>query len=95
LHVGLGARDGLVPLAAVLEAASVAFPGDSPRARVVVTSVTGWGTALSPTEASRALLATGVAGQVLPADNGAPCRLVVPDRRGLDWVKWVSEVRVD
>jgi hypothetical protein len=84
-----------VPLAAVLEAASVAFPGDSPRARVVVTSVTGWGTALSPTEASRALLATGVAGQVLPADNGAPCRLVVPDRRGLDWVKWVSEVRVD
>ena len=36
----------------------------------------------------------GVAGQPLPAGNGAPCRLVVPGRRGLDWVKWVSEIRV-
>jgi DMSO/TMAO reductase YedYZ molybdopterin-dependent catalytic subunit len=60
----------------------------------VVTSVTGWGTALALEEAPRALLATGVAGQALPAGNGAPCRLVVPDRRGLDWVKWVSEIRV-
>jgi DMSO/TMAO reductase YedYZ molybdopterin-dependent catalytic subunit len=83
-----------VPLATVLEAAGVALPGDSPRAKVVVTSVTGWGTALSPSEASQALLATGVAGRALPTDNGAPCRLVVPDRRGLDWVKWVSEIRV-
>jgi hypothetical protein len=83
-----------VPLAAVLEASGVVLPGDSPRARVVVTSVTGWGTALSPSEASRALLATEVAGRPLPAGNGAPCRLVVPDRRGLDWVKWVSEIRV-
>jgi DMSO/TMAO reductase YedYZ molybdopterin-dependent catalytic subunit len=30
----------------------------------------------------------------LPAANGAPCRLVVPGRRGLDWVKWVSEIQV-
>jgi DMSO/TMAO reductase YedYZ molybdopterin-dependent catalytic subunit len=83
-----------VPLATVLEAAGVSLRHDSPRARVVVTSVTGWGTVLSPTEARGAFLATGVAGRELPAANGAPCRLVVPDRRGLDWVKWVSEVRV-
>jgi DMSO/TMAO reductase YedYZ molybdopterin-dependent catalytic subunit len=45
-------------------------------------------------EASRALLATGVAGQPLPLANGAPCRLVAPDRRGLEWVKWVTRVEV-
>jgi DMSO/TMAO reductase YedYZ molybdopterin-dependent catalytic subunit len=83
-----------VPLVTVLEASGLTLPGDSPRARIVVTSVTGWGTALALEEAPRALLATGVAGQALPAGNGAPCRLVVPDRRGLDWVKWVSEIRV-
>ena len=30
----------------------------------------------------------------LPHANGAPCRLVAPDRRGLEWVKWVTEVEV-
>jgi DMSO/TMAO reductase YedYZ molybdopterin-dependent catalytic subunit len=40
------------------------------------------------------VLATGVAGGDLPLANGAPCRLVVSDRRGLDWVKWVAEVVV-
>jgi DMSO/TMAO reductase YedYZ molybdopterin-dependent catalytic subunit len=35
-----------------------------------------------------------VAGVLLPGANGAPVRLVVPTRRGLDWVKWVSEVSV-
>ena len=35
----------------------------------------------------------GVAGVDLPVANGAPCRLVVPSRRGVDWVKWVTEIR--
>jgi DMSO/TMAO reductase YedYZ molybdopterin-dependent catalytic subunit len=83
-----------VPLTSVLEASGPEPGGRDPRDRVIVTSVTGWGTALSADEARRAFLATGVAGVDLPADNGAPCRLVVPDRRGLDWVKWVAEVRV-
>ena len=73
-----------VPLAAVLD-----LPD---RGSVRVRSVTGWSTVLSPIEARSALLATGVAGTELPAANGAPCRLVVPGRRGLDWVKWVDEV---
>jgi DMSO/TMAO reductase YedYZ molybdopterin-dependent catalytic subunit len=30
----------------------------------------------------------------LPAGNGAPLRLVAPDRRGLDWVKWVDRIEV-
>ena len=57
-----------------------------------MTSVTGWTATLTMDEARRAFLATGVAGVDLPAGNGAPCRLVVPDHRGLDWVKWVTEI---
>lgn len=79
-----------VLLPAVLEAAGDGLPTEG---AVRVTSVTGWTTVLSAEEAGRALLATGVAGRPLPSANGAPCRLVVPGRRGLDWVKWVGEVR--
>jgi DMSO/TMAO reductase YedYZ molybdopterin-dependent catalytic subunit len=61
---------------------------------VVVRSVTGWYAELPIAEAREALLATGVAGRPLPHGNGAPCRLVAPDRRGLEWVKWVSRVEV-
>lgn len=61
--------------------------------QIKVTSVTGWSTVLSADLAATALLATGVAGVDLPPGNGAPCRLVVPDRRGLDWVKWVTDIR--
>ena len=78
-----------VPLTAVLAAA-----GAGTDRRVVVRSATGWATSLSPDEIDQALLAVGVAGGPLPVANGAPCRLVVPDHRGLDWVKWVTEVEV-
>ena len=79
-----------VPLANVLDAAGVA---DTAR-RVEIRSVTGWATSLDARDAERALLAWSVGGQPLPAANGAPVRLVVPNRRGLDWVKWVSTIRV-
>jgi DMSO/TMAO reductase YedYZ molybdopterin-dependent catalytic subunit len=75
-----------VPLSAVL-----ALPDRRP---VRVTSVTGWTAVLTPDDARQAVLAMGVAGGELPAGNGAPCRLVVPGRRGLDWVKWVASIRV-
>ncbi len=77
------------PLAAVLDAA-----GARTRHFVKVRSVTGWMVALEPHELEGALLATGVAGSDLPEANGAPCRLVAPTRRGLDWIKWVAEVEV-
>jgi DMSO/TMAO reductase YedYZ molybdopterin-dependent catalytic subunit len=77
------------PLLAVLDAA-----GAHPRDGVAVRSVTGWTAALNLDELEGCLLATGVAGMDLPAPNGAPCRLVVPTRRGLDWVKWVSAIEV-
>jgi hypothetical protein len=78
------------PLRALLEAA-----GADPDARhVVVRSLTGWSVALQRDDLEEALLATDVAGAPLPAPNGAPLRLVAPRRRGLDWVKWVTEVEV-
>jgi DMSO/TMAO reductase YedYZ molybdopterin-dependent catalytic subunit len=79
-----------VPTASVLDAAA---PRDT-ASRVVVRSVTGWYARLPLDEARRTLLATGVAGADLPAGNGAPLRLVCPDRRGLEWVKWVAEIEV-
>ena len=79
-----------VPLAAVLGAA-----GAEPDATFVkVRSVTGWMVPLERDEIATALLATHVADTVLPAPNGAPVRLVAPGRRGLDWVKWVTEIEV-
>jgi hypothetical protein len=78
------------PLTAALAAA-----GADPRATFVkVRSVTGWMVPLERHEVADALLATPVAGGPLPAGNGAPVRLVVPGRRGLDWVKWVVELEV-
>lgn len=79
-----------VPLHTLLQSAGV-----SPDARAVtVRSATGWAAHLPLDEARGCLLATGVAGSDLPPGNGAPARLVVPDRRGLDWVKWVTDIEV-
>lgn len=78
------------PLRTVLNAAGA----DANATRVSVRSVTGWMVRLSPHEIDDALLATHVADVPLPAANGAPLRLVAPDRRGLDWIKWVTEVEV-
>ena len=78
------------PLRAVLGAA-----GADPRAAYVrIRSITGWSVSLERHELDGAMLATHVAGAPLPAANGAPCRLVAPDRRGLDWIKWVTEIEV-
>jgi len=79
-----------VPVGAVLDAAALSVRAT----RVVVRSVTGWYAELPVDEARGALLATAVAGRPLPHGNGAPCRLVAPDRRGLEWVKWVTRIEV-
>ena len=80
-----------VPLAAVLDHAGALATAR----RVEIRSVTGWATSLAIEEARGALLAWSVAGGPLPVANGAPLRLVAPNHRGLDWVKWVGTIRVE
>jgi len=57
-------------------------------------SVTGYRWSLPIDDARDALLATHVDGERLTHGHGFPLRLVAPDRRGYQWVKWVEEVRV-
>ena len=63
-------------------------------AYVRFTSVTGYRWSLPIEEAEDALLATHVGGERLAHGHGAPARLVAPDRRGFQWVKWVTRVEV-
>ena len=79
-----------IPLAAALAAASV---GGTARSFEVV-SATGYARRFSLADASQLLLATHVAGAPLSHGHGFPARLVVPDQRGFDWVKWVTRIRV-
>ncbi|PSP27634.1 sulfite oxidase [Halobacteriales archaeon QH_2_65_14] len=57
-------------------------------------SVTGYRWSLPIEEAREALLATHVGGERLSHGHGAPLRLVVPGRRGFQWVKWVERIDV-
>jgi hypothetical protein len=67
------------------------LPGSS---RVTVRAVTGWAAAFALDDSDGALLATAVAGEPLAHGNGAPCRLVLEDHRGLEWVKWADRIEV-
>jgi DMSO/TMAO reductase YedYZ molybdopterin-dependent catalytic subunit len=61
---------------------------------VVVRSVTGYRWSFPLSEARDLLLATHVGGERLSHGHGFPIRLVAPDRRGFQWVKWVESVEV-
>jgi DMSO/TMAO reductase YedYZ molybdopterin-dependent catalytic subunit len=79
-----------VALAKLLDEAGVSKDAES----VVVESTTGFSRRFSAADAQRLLLATHVAGAPLSHGHGFPARLVVPDQRGFDWVKWVTRVHV-
>jgi DMSO/TMAO reductase YedYZ molybdopterin-dependent catalytic subunit len=67
--------------------------GVEPGARHVrVISRTGYRWSFGLDDARGLLLATHVGGEPLAHRHGAPCRLVVPGRRGFQWVKWVERV---
>ena len=61
---------------------------------VVVRSATGYWRRFDLATARRALLATHVEGEPLSHGHGAPLRLILPGRRGYEWVKWVTEIEV-
>lgn len=60
-----------------------------------VESITGYARSFPLDKARRFLLATAVAGQPLGHGHGFPLRLVAPERRGFDWVKWVVHIQVE
>ena len=59
-----------------------------------VVSITGHRWTFPLAELNDAILATHVGGERLSAGHGAPARLVVPGRRGFQWIKWVSRIEV-
>lgn len=68
------------------------LPPDSAGRSVKVTSSTGY-SRLFPFDAAADLyLAVGYDGRPLRRGHGAPVRIVAPNRRGPQWVKWVVEV---
>lgn len=62
--------------------------------RVDVVSLTGHAWSFPIVEADRLLIATHVGGETLSPGHGYPARLIAPDHRGFQWIKWVSHVRV-
>ncbi|MEM7115498.1 MAG: molybdopterin-dependent oxidoreductase [Chloroflexota bacterium] len=64
-------------------------------ASVTITAVTGYKRRFTLAEANRYLLALQVAGEPLSHGHGFPLRLVASDKRGVEWVKWISHIRVN
>ena len=62
---------------------------------VTVRSATGYYRRFSMDEARSYVLATHVGGEALSRGHGSPARLVAPDKRGFEWVKWVEEIEVN
>ena len=78
----------------VSELLARAVPTES-ASSVTFTSVTGYYRRFSMREAAGYLLAVRVGGEVLSHGHGFPMRLVAPDKRGFEWVKWVERVEVN
>lgn len=62
---------------------------------LTVTAVSGYQRRFSLDEANKYLLALSVAGRPLSHGHGFPIRLVAPDQRGVNWVKWVARIQVN
>ncbi len=62
---------------------------------VTFTSVTGYYRRFSMAEASGYILASHVGDETLSHGHGFPLRLVAPDKRGFEWVKWIVDVHVN
>lgn len=69
--------------------------GVHPEARYVsFVSVTSYRWSLPIDEAREALLATHIGNEPLSYEHGFPLRLVAPGRRGFEWVKWITSIKV-
>ncbi|MBN2026609.1 MAG: molybdopterin-dependent oxidoreductase [Actinobacteria bacterium] len=79
-------------LAPLLESAGVLEGGDN----VVFSSPGGYTTSLTLADIAETdpLLAYGSNGEMLPHEQGFPLKLVVPERLGYKWIKWVTTIEV-
>jgi Oxidoreductase molybdopterin binding domain len=59
---------------------------------VRVESITGYGRHFPRGDLADIYLAVGYSGEPLRRGHGAPVRLVVPGRRGPEWIKWVTTI---
>ncbi|HEY8601187.1 MAG TPA: molybdopterin-dependent oxidoreductase [Thermomicrobiales bacterium] len=57
-------------------------------------STTGHRWPLPLAEARRSLLATRVNGEILSHAHGFPLRLIAPERRGFQWIKWLTTIEI-
>lgn len=74
-------------------ALSALLPANSGRS-VRVESATGYARHFPIGDIDDIYLAVGYAGESLRPGHGAPVRLVVPGRRGPEWIKWVTRIDV-
>jgi len=79
-----------IDVGALLDAAGV----EEGASWVQFRSVTGYRWSLRVEQARDCVLATHVGSERLTHGHGYPLRLVAPDRRGYQWVKWIESVRV-
>jgi len=79
-------------LTPLLEEAGVLEEADN----VVFSSPGGYTTSLTLEDIAETdpLLVYGANGEMLPQEQGYPLRLVVPDRLGYKWIKWVVSIEV-
>jgi len=79
-------------LAPLLESAGVLEGADN----VVFSSPGGYTTSLTLADIAETdpLLAYGSNGEMLPHEQGYPLKLVVPERLGYKWIKWVTTIEV-
>jgi hypothetical protein len=61
---------------------------------LVVHSATGYSRRYRLEDVGELMLATHVGDEALSRGHGYPVRLVAPDHRGYDWVKWVVAIEV-
>ncbi|WP_420644662.1 molybdopterin-dependent oxidoreductase [Candidatus Leptofilum sp.] len=80
-----------VSLAQLLEMAEL----DDTAASLSIISVTGYQRRFTLEQASRYFLALEVADAPLSHGHGFPVRLVAPDQRGAEWVKWITHLRLN
>ena len=79
---------GVLALAGIQEGATaVTFVADSDKYEVTLP--------LDKALEAQNLLAYEWEGQPLPRYHGFPFRLVLPDMEGNQWIKWITEIRVE